>query len=129
MQVDERKLFVCRLPSDIKREEVKQIFETYGPVIQVDIMDTADTPNDRLRTLCKRESYWIGMDVAGEELLRVEAAGIHSAWDFQVAIADVWKSWPALVECRAEGRVLDAASGEPCFDFKGRVCCSCLDFH
>ena len=108
MQVDERKLFVCWLPSDIKCEEVKQIFETYGPVIQVDIMDTADTPNERLITLCKQESYWIGKDVAGEELLRVEAAGIHSAWDLQVAIADIWKSLPAFVECTAEGRVLDA---------------------
>ena len=113
MQVDERKLFVCRLPSDIKCEEVKQIFETYGPVIQVDIMDTADTPNERLITLRKQENYWIGMDEAGEETLRVEAAGIHSAWDLQVAIADIWKSLPGFLECTAEGRVLDAAAGEP----------------
>ena len=67
MQVDERTLFVCPLPSDIKHEEVKQIFETYGPVIKVDIMDTANTPNEQVITLHKQEGYWIGMDMAGEE--------------------------------------------------------------
>jgi len=38
MGEDERRLFVGRLPLDIKEEEIRTVFNTYGPVAEVEIM-------------------------------------------------------------------------------------------